>query len=339
MKHSLLFFIKERLLWVVLTLFTILSPSSGYAKAGENHTYDFEVFGRVIDAMTSEPLLACAIIIKGTNQGTTTDANGNYTLRVSDEKAVLVFSFIGYEKQEIALNGQKEINISLQPSVAELSQIVVIGYGSSTKRDVTGATTSIKNSDFNQGIVNSPEQLLQGRVSGVNVTSASGEPGGSQGITIRGPGGIRTGSTPLFVLDGLALDNSSTGGVTNPLTFLNPQDIESIDVLKDASATAIYGARGANGVVLITTKKGKAGFSSFNFSTSLGISTMARPIKLFTADQYRQEVPKVGGTLENLGASTDWQKEISQTFAEWWKQEPFLLCLIWASKTRRSFEK
>jgi TonB-dependent starch-binding outer membrane protein SusC len=311
MKHSLLFFIGER--WLVVFMIIAVLSTSLDARADENRHYDFEVSGRVVDAITNEPLLACAVIIKGTNQGTSTDANGNYTLRVSDEKAVLVFSFIGYEKQEIAVGGKKEINISLQPSVAELSQVVVVGYGSSTKKDMTGAATSIKSSDFNKGIVNSPEQLLQGRVSGVNVTSASGEPGGSQGITIRGPGGIRTGSTPLFVLDGLALDNSSTGGVTNPLTFLNPQDIESIDVLKDASATAIYGSRGANGVVLITTKKGKSGFSSVTFSTSLGISAMARPIKVFSADEYRQEVPRVGGTLENLGASTDWQKEVSQT--------------------------
>ena len=133
--------------------------------------------------------------------------------------------------------------------------MVVVGYGTQEKKDVTGAVTSVKSEDFNRGVINSPEQLLQGKVAGVNVTSVSGEPGAKQTITIRGPGGVRTGSTPLFVVDGLPLDNSTTGGDTNPLNYLNPQDIESIDVLKDASATAIYGARGANGVVLITTKK------------------------------------------------------------------------------------
>ena len=150
-------------------------------------------------------------------------------------------------------------------------------------------------------------------MAGVNVTSASGEPGGIQGITIRGPGGVRTGSTPLFVLDGITLDNSSTGGATNPLNFLNPQDIEAIDVLKDASATAIYGSRGANGVILITTKKGKAGVSTLNFSTNYGISNLANPLKVFTADEYRVEVPKVGGVLDDLKANTDWQKEITRT--------------------------
>lgn len=311
MKHFLLFFLKGRILFLAFLIPLMLVVGIS-AKAGENR-YDFEVSGRVYDANTNEPLLGCAIVIKGTSTGTTTDANGNYSLKVSDEKAVLVFSFIGYEKQEVMVEGKRQINMGLQPSVAELSQIVVIGYGSTTKKDMTGAAKSIRESDFNRGLVTSPEQMLQGRVSGVNVTSASGEPGSTQGITIRGPGGVRTGSTPLFVLDGFALDNSSTGGAINPLTFLNPQDIESIDVLKDASATAIYGARGANGVVLITTKKGKAGFSSVNISSSVGISNMARPINVFSADQYRQEVRNIGGRLEDLNANTDWQKEISRT--------------------------
>jgi TonB-dependent starch-binding outer membrane protein SusC len=155
--------------------------------------------------------------------------------------------------------------------------------------------------------------LLQGKVAGVNVTSSSGEPGAIQNITIRGPGGVRTGSTPLFVIDGMALDNSTTGGATNPLTFLSPQDIETIDVLKDASATAIYGARGANGVVLITTKRGRVGYSSVNYSFSAGISTLARALPVFEADEYKRQVAALGGTVEDLGASTDWQKEITRT--------------------------
>jgi iron complex outermembrane receptor protein len=187
-----------------------------------------------------------------------------------------------------------------------------MGYGTQKQRDVTGSVKSVKSEAFNKGIINSPEQLLQGKVAGVNVTSATGEPGGAQGITIRGPGGLRTGSTPLFVIDGLALDNSSTGG-GNPLNFLNPQDIETIDVLKDASATAIYGARGANGVVLITTKKGKAGVSTMDFSTNYGFSTIANPLPVLSASEFRKQVPAVGGTLEDFGANTDWQKEITRT--------------------------
>ncbi|UFH55843.1 TonB-dependent receptor [Spirosoma sp. KNUC1025] len=275
------------------------------------------ISGRVTDATTNEALAGCSVLLKGTQKGTTTDANGDYRIAVPDGKAVLVFGFIGFVSQEVPVGNQTTINVALKSSASELAQVVVIGYGSASKKDMTGSVKSIKSTDFNKGIINSPEQLLQGKVAGVNVTSASGEPGGTQNITIRGPGGVRTGSTPLFVLDGIALDNSSTGGATNPLNFLNPQDIESIDVLKDASATAIYGSRGANGVVLITTKKGKAGFSTVNISSSLGISNIARPLAVFSADEYRRQVPAVGGVLEDFKASTDWQKEITRTAYTW----------------------
>ena len=273
---------------------------------------DITVRGRVTDAATKEPLVGCSVVLKGTQKGTNTDANGNFTLVVPDEKAVLVIGFIGFEKQEIVVGNRTSIEVGLQSSASELSQVVVIGYGTTTKKDATGALKTIKSTDFNRGIVNSPEQLLQGRVAGVNVTSASGEPGGRQSITIRGPGGVRTGSTPLFVLDGIPLDNSSTGGSTNPMNFLNPQDIEAIDVLKDASATAIYGARGANGVVLITTKKGKAGAVNLSVSSNIGISNVARALPLFTADEFRKQVVAVGGTLDDQKANTDWQKEITR---------------------------
>jgi len=270
------------------------------------------ITGRVTDANTQEALVGCNVVVKGTQRGTNTDANGNYSIAASQGNA-LVFGFIGFEAQEIPVDGRTTLNVQLKSSASELNQVVVVGYGTTTKKDMTGSVKSLQSTDFNKGIMNSPQDLLQGKVAGVNVVSASGEPGSSQSITIRGPGGVRTGSTPLFVLDGLALDNSSTGGAINPLSFLNPQDIESIDVLKDASATAIYGSRGANGVVLITTKKGKAGVSNMTFSTSLGISNLARPLGVFSADEYRRQVPAVGGVLEDLGASTDWQKEITRT--------------------------
>ncbi|MCU0341407.1 MAG: TonB-dependent receptor [Spirosomaceae bacterium] len=281
----------------------LITPSYGQAT-------DKTITGRLTDATTSEPLAGCSVVLKGTQRGTNTDANGAYSIQVPNTNAVLVFGFIGYEKQEIAVGSQTKIDVSLQSSASELSQVVVIGYGTTTKKDATGALKTIKATDFNRGIVNSPEQLLQGRVAGVNVTSASGEPGGRQSITIRGPGGVRTGSTPLFVLDGIPLDNSSTGGATNPLNFLNPQDIEAIDVLKDASATAIYGARGANGVILITTKKGKAGAVSLSLSSNIGISNVARALPLFTADEFRKNVAAVGGVVDDLRANTDWQSEI-----------------------------
>lgn len=317
MKHFNPFSLTMGLKWVALSLGLLLFNPVAQGKADPIHVpksrTEISVSGRVTDATTQEPLIGSTVVLKGTGQGTTTDLDGNYSITVPDGNATLVFEFVGYEKQEILVGTQTRIDVSMRSSALELSQVLVVGYGSTTKKEMTGSAKSIKNDDFNRGIINSPEQLLQGKVSGVNVTSATGEPGGRQTITVRGPGGVRTSNTPLFVLDGLALDNSSTGGVTNPLMFLNPQDIESIDVLKDASATAIYGSRGANGVILITTKKGKSGFSGMTYSGSLGISNLANPIDLFTADEYRQEVPKIGGVLEDLGENTDWQKVITRT--------------------------
>ncbi len=302
---------------LLICLLLATTPTLTMAAPGHGRTArppaDISVSGRVTDAATNEPLAGCTVVLKGSQRGTTTDANGAYSIAVPDGNATLVFGFIGFNQQEIAVGTRNTINVALTSSAADLAQVVVVGYGSTAKKDITGAVTSIKSTEFNRGVINSPEQLIQGKVAGVNVTSASGEPGAQQRITVRGPGGVRTGSTPLFVLDGLALDNSSTGGATNPLTFLNPQDIESMDVLKDASATAIYGSRGANGVILITTKRGKSGKPSLNASISVGISNLSRPLGLFTADEYRKQVVALGGILDDKGANTDWQKEVTRT--------------------------
>jgi TonB-dependent starch-binding outer membrane protein SusC len=229
-----------------------------------------------------------------------------------------IVSYVGYTEKTLegySFDGIKpiDLDVAMQSSVQMVEEVIVVGYGKAAKRDVTGSVKSLRSTDFNKGIINSPEELLQGKMAGVNVTSASGEPGGVQSITVRGPGGVRTGSTPLFVVDGLALDNSSPGGATNPLSFMNPQDIETIDVLKDASATAIYGARGANGVILITTKKGNAGFNNLSYSFTGGVSTLARKLPVFSAEEYKQQVVALGGTLENFGGSTDWQEEVSRS--------------------------
>lgn len=231
----------------------------------------------------------------------------------------LRYSYVGYGEllsDTIRYNGTGAVEIDQQLKLADIAtgeEVVVVGYGRAAKKDLTGAVKSVKSADFNRGIINSPEELLQGKISGVNVTSASGEPGAVQSITVRGPGGVRTGSTPLFVVDGLALDNATSGGATNPLSFLNPQDIESIDVLKDASATAIYGARGANGVILITTRRGKSGQGRLDYSFSNGISKIARALPVYNAEDYKREVVALGGTLEDFGGSTDWQKQITRT--------------------------
>ncbi len=284
---------------------------------------DVTLTGKVVSGNDNSGLPGVTVVITegGANkQGTTTDENGVFTFAnlKTGSKYNLEFSYIGFDKQSVTDFLLTESNISsleikMKESVSNLSEVVVVGYGSTVKKDITGSVKSLKSGEFNAGIINSPEQLLQGKVSGVNVTSATGEPGGKTSITVRGPGGVRTGSTPLFVVDGMALDNSSTGGDSNPLNFLNPQDIESMDVLKDASATAIYGARGANGVILITTKKGKSGQASVTYSGSLGLSTMARPLNVLSGPEFLAESAKLGATVINGGANTDWQKQISRT--------------------------
>ena len=270
------------------------------------------VKGTVRDASSGKGLAGATIMVKGGSQNTVTDPDGAFSITIPDNNATLIVSYVGFTTQEVTVGSNTQLDISLQPAASELAQVVVVGYGTQNKKDITGAVKSLKSESFNKGIINTPQELLQGKVAGVNVTSASGEPGAILGITIRGPGGVRTGSTPLFVVDGLPLDNSSTGG-GDPLNFVNPQDIESMDVLKDASATAIYGARGANGVIIITTKRGKAGISTLSLSTSAGFSTIARALPVLSADEFRIEVPKVGGILDDQHGSTDWQKEVTRT--------------------------
>jgi len=302
--HQELFLMKSTGLKLISFLMIILlglSPSMSWGQ-GSGKT----VKGTFIDATTKEPLVGGNVLIKGTTKGATADANGQYSINVSDDKAILEFRFLGYDSQEIAVGSRTTIDVSLQANASSLEQVVVVGYGTQKKTDVTGSVKSVSSEAFNKGIINSPEQLLQGKVAGVNVTSATGEPGGSQGITIRGPGSIRVGSGPLYVIDGLPLD----GGIGN---FLNPSDIEKMDVLKDASATAIYGTRGANGVILITTKKGKAGFSTMNFSTDYAISSLARPLPVLSAADFRTQVGKNGGILEDFGSNTDWQNQITRS--------------------------
>jgi iron complex outermembrane receptor protein len=280
-----------------------------YQNSGKNE--ERIVKGRVTDEATGAGLSAANISIKGGGKGVSTDENGNYSIKVDNNQAVIVVSFVGYSSQEITIGSRLNLNISLVKTESELAQVVVVGYGTQSKKDVTGAVKSVKSESFNRGIINAPQQLLQGKIAGVNVVSASGEPGASQGITIRGPGGVRTGSTPLFVVDGLPLDNSSTGN-GDPLNFINPADIESIDVLKDASATAIYGARGANGVVIINTRKGKAGTSSMSLNSSFGLSSIANKLPLFSADEFRRNVVAIGGLLDDKGGNTDWQDVITR---------------------------
>lgn len=270
------------------------------------------ITGRVTDD-TGSALPGANVVERGTTNGTVTDADGRYQIAVSSRDAVLVFSFVGAITQQHPVENHTEINVQLIADRSMLNEVVVVGYGTQKKKDVTGAIGSVKSEEFNKGVINSPGQLLQGKVSGVQVTSSSGAPGSGQRIIIRGQGSIRQGTGPLFVVDGFPLSLAGTGSAESPMNFINPEDIESIDVLKDASATAIYGARGANGVVLITTKKGKSGVSRISFKSNLAFSTTAREIPVFSADEFRQQVQAVEGTLEDRGGNTYWQDELTRT--------------------------
>lgn len=299
---------KTLFVWILL-----LSITSVFGAGGKNKTSPQKtITGIVTDKETNEPLIGCTVTQKGTTNGVTTNVEGKFSINATTDNPVLVFDFIGYEKQEVAVGNRTSIEVKLVSTTSQLSEVIVIGYGNTSSKDVTGSAKSIKSDAFNKGIIASPEQLLQGKAAGVNITASSGEPGAASNISIRGPGGVRTGSTPLFVVDGFALDNSSVGGATNPLAFINPDDIASIDVLKDASATAIYGARGANGVILITTKKGKSGASNLTYTTSLGLSKIARPLDVFTADEFRTQMKQISGSFVDDGGNTDWQKEVTQ---------------------------
>lgn len=275
---------------------------------------DISVVGKVTDAGGS-PLPGVTIQAKGTNTGTTTDANGGYRLANVPANGTLIFSFVGLKAQEIDLRGRTTINTTLVEDEANaLNEVIVIGYGTVKRKDATGAVAAIGSKDFNKGVITSTEQLLQGRVAGVAVTQSNGEPGSGINVRIRGTSSVRGGNGPLFVVDGVPLagndvsgggDNGGLGSSSarNPLNFLNPDDIASMDILKDASATAIYGARGANGVVLITTKKGK-GKGSVDYSYSLGISKISKRYDLLSPDAY-----VAAGGVDN-GARTDWQDQV-----------------------------
>ncbi len=278
------------------------------------------VTGTVSDS--NGPLPGVTIIEKGTTNGTTTDFDGNYSIDVGAE-SVLTFSFIGFTTQEIAVNGQSTINVQLAEDANELDEVVVIGYGSIRAKDATGSVASVKSKDFNGGVIASPEQLIQGKTAGVQITTTSGEPGAGMNIRIRGTSSVRSGNGPLYVVDGVPLSGANTsvgsggGGLgsaaaKNPLNFLNPNDIASMDILKDASATAIYGSRGANGVVLITTKSGKAGRSTLEFSSSVSSSAISKRVDLLDRESFLATQATLGNdiTVIDRGADTDWQDVI-----------------------------
>ena len=293
---------------------------------------DRTIRGTVTSAEDGKPLPGVSIVAKGTSRGTVTDAEGRYTLTVTDDVTTLVFSSVGYARRELAIGGRAVLDVTLTPDENSLNEVVVVGYGTQRRRDLTGSIASVSEKEIKAVAVSSFDQSLQGRVAGVQVTNTSGRPGGGVSVRVRGANSISGGNEPLYVIDGFPIINdiaaNDGGGVRgefNPpnsaLSALNPDDIVSIDVLKDASATAIYGTRGANGVVIITTKRGKAGRSQVDVSMYTGVQTLQRKLDLLQTPDYvafeneaRANATPVQPPLfpnpSNVTTNTDWQDEL-----------------------------
>lgn len=268
------------------------------------------VNGTIVDK-DGNPLIGVTIFEKGTDNGCITDFNGQYQLSLSNRDAVIVISYVGYKTQE--LKGDQLVEkIVLEEDAVALDELVVVGYAVQKKKELTGSTSSLKASDKKLSVTTSLDQMMQGNLSGVNITNASGMPGGAVRVSIRGVGSINGSNEPLFVIDGIPVSNSDNSGVNgrfggsvqNPLSMLNPNDIESIDVLKDAAATAIYGSRATNGVVMVTTKRGKKGQRTIvNLSASYGLQSLPKEIEMADSDLYltvRNEAVNNYNTQNNL---------------------------------------
>ncbi|QEC56317.1 SusC/RagA family TonB-linked outer membrane protein [Flavisolibacter ginsenosidimutans] len=297
---------------LLLVFSVIVGIFTAQDAAAQNRTV---ITGRVFSSEGQKPLAGVSIKVRGTSQGTTTNAEGDYSITVASPKAVLVVSSIGFEQQDVPVNSRSVINVTLTLSSNELQQVVVIGYGTVKKRDLTGSVSQVKAEDINAYPASSVLQALQGRASGVQVLQNSGGPGDAVSIRIRGTNSIKGDNEPLYVVDGFPLSG-------NP-TVLNNADIESIEILKDASATAIYGSRGANGVVLITTKRGKAGKTKVNFESSYSVQTLRKKLDFMNAKEYAQFYNEQAkndnltpyfsqAQIDSFGTGFDWQDLVFQ---------------------------
>jgi len=299
---------KLRLLFMLFALFAFVGANA-----------QSSVSGVVTDAASGEPIPGVTVMEAGTSNGTMTDVDGSYMLQINGE-VTIKFSFIGYDAQELVVAPGAVVNVKLSTSSTDIEEVVVIGYGQVKKGDATGSVTAISSKDFNQGAITSPQDLLVGKSAGVVITTAGGAPGSGATIRIRGGSSLNASNDPLIIVDGVPIDNNNVSGSSNFLAFVNPNDIETFTVLKDASATAIYGSRASNGVILITTKKGKAGKAmQLSYNGYVSLSSPVNYVDVFSGDEFRkiawdhQDIYDIS-TYDKLGtANTDWQKEIFRT--------------------------
>lgn len=297
--------LNARLAWLGILLLAFVQIGFGQGKT---------VTGKITSNKDGSAVANASVSVKGSGKGTTTDANGNFTINVPNDNAVLVITSVGFGRKEIPVGGQAQMTVGLDEALGNLNEVVVVGYGTQRKRDLTGAVTSIGSKDFVKGALQTPEQLIAGKVAGVQITSNSGAPGAGSRIRIRGGASLNASNDPLIVIDGVPVDNSGVPGSSNPLNMINPNDIENFTILKDPSAAAIYGSRASNGVILITTKKGTRGKLKFAFGAQFFMQTPSSNVDVLSADQVRDIVGTKGSgsaDIAKLGtANTDWQDEI-----------------------------
>ena len=273
------------------------------------------ITGKVTDSKDGSGMLGVTISVKGSTAATQSSADGSFKLTVPENATTLVFSFVGFNKQEVSITGTNTVNVSLVNSNTGLGEVVVVAYGTRRKTDLTNAVTQVAAKDFQKGNIASSEQLLQGKVAGLEVTTGGGSAGGGSKIRIRGSASLNASNDPLIVIDGVPVEGNGMAGASNLLNTINPNDIESMSVLKDASAAALYGARATNGVIIITTKKGTSKKPVFNFNTKLSIANPHNRVKVLSANQVREIVTATGNNtyIGLLGTeNTDWQDQIYQ---------------------------
>ncbi len=271
-----------------------------------------KITGKVIDE-TNEPMIGVTVMLPGTTTGTVTDFDGNFSLEAPKGSKTLTISFVGYESQTVTIPANNNINVKMEPQTQLLNDVVVVGYGTQRKSDLTGSVSNLSADDFNVGLISSPEQLINGKVSGVQIMTSSGSPTSGSSIRIRGGASLNASNDPLIVLDGVPLESGGISGSGNFLSLINPNDIENMTILKDASSTAIYGSRASNGVILITTKKGNTDKPKISFSTTNSVQTVARTADMLSASEFADVINSKGTDAQRalLGdTTTDWNSEI-----------------------------
>ena len=299
-------FVKMKALWFILFALLTLSVTA----------QERSITGKVTDATTKEGLVGVTVVLEGTYAGAVTDIDGKYSIKVTPASK-LIFSFVGYKSQTFAVNQLSVLNVALELETKGVDEVVVIGYGTVKKSDATGAVSTVSSKDFNKGGITSAQDLIVGKSAGVVITTSGGAPGSGATIRIRGGSSLRASNDPLIIIDGVPISNDNVAGSSNFLSFVNPNDIETFTVLKDASSTAIYGSRASNGVILITTKKGKTGSPmKINFNLSSSVAEAVKYMDVYSGDQLRQiafDHKALYGvdSYSKLGsANTNWQKEI-----------------------------